>query len=677
MVAKFTEAQVSVVEALADTVVAPLTEQEEVALTSDGHPATVPTDDIASFAKFSGASQVPIILKRLQGLREDKLAGIKHILDLLSTAEGTQILAGKSKAFPTLSREEREAVLLGWKASPFPGELGLYKSLTSVILNTIYRSANCPAYAAMKYDGIDVARSAADYKPANPTERLPMLTPEELAQIPSFDTIIVGSGAGGGVVAAELAAAGQSVLVIEKGRYYHESEFVLTEEQGATLLDNGDPLISENGNVQMLYASVFGGGTTINWSASLKPNHVVREKWAKDFGLPHFLSPQFAADLDRVYQRIGATSSGIKHNKPNQFVIDGCNKTGFTVADVPQNTSGRSHECNHCYYGCKDGVKNGTMNTWLRDAYAHGAKFLDRTRVNCVVVENGKATGVEVFVHGSENKTIVSASRVVISGGTMRTPGILLNSGLTNKHIGRNLRIHPCSFVFGVFDEPVNMDYGSILTTVAMVADDVRLEVPNVHAGALYGILPWSGALKHKQQALKYKYFSPFIILPSEKESTGYVSTNDKGEVSFDYNLVQSDRDRIIEAIDNTVQIACAAGAREIYTIQIGVDPFVFAKDEEIRPDHPRFVKWRQQIRQYGLPDTGVSTILSAHPQGTCRLGVSPEVGATKTTGETWEVENLYVADASLFPTSTGVNPMVTTEAVALYVASNIIKASK
>lgn len=106
------------------------------------------------------------------------------------------------------------------------------------------------------------------------------------------------------------------------------------------------------------------------------------------------------------------------------------------------------------------------MNTWLRDAYQHGARFLDRTKVERVIIENGRAVGVECTAH-YEHKAVIRAEQVVVSGGSLHTPNILARSGLKNKNIGQHLRLHPCSITFGFFDEDINMFEGSIMTAVS------------------------------------------------------------------------------------------------------------------------------------------------------------------------------------------------------------------
>lgn len=190
--------------------------------------------------------------------------------------------------------------------------------------------------------------------------------------------------------------------------------------------------------------------------------------------------------MDRVFERIGASTAGVKHNATNGLLVKGCQYVlfnnhftiivlnakhviralGYHVADIAQNTDGQEHDCNFCFTGCRDGIKNGTMNTWLRDAYQHGARFLDRTKVERVIIENGRAVGVECTAH-YEHKAVIRAEQVVVSGGSLHTPNILARSGLKNKNIGQHLRLHPCSIAFGFFDEDINMYEGSIMTAVS------------------------------------------------------------------------------------------------------------------------------------------------------------------------------------------------------------------
>lgn len=302
----------------------------------------------------------------------------------------------------------------------------------------------------------------------------------------------------------------------------------------------------------------------------------------------------------------------------------------------------------------------------------------DRTKVERVIIENGRAVGVECTAH-YEHKAVIRAEQVVVSGGSLHTPNILARSGLKNKNIGQHLRLHPCSITFGFFDEDINMFEGSIMTAVSNVVENLdgdgygaKIEVPCLHPGSYSTVLPWRGAAHHKSLMMRYRKCCPLLILSRDKDSKGVVRSDDKGNMVVDFDLSAHDRNSILQGIVRTLHILAAAGARELHTGQFGVEPFLFEKNEEPSVDNHRFKAWIEQVVKYGLPKDGAG-IFCAHQMGTCRMGISPKVSVTKPTGETWEVKDLFVADASLFPTASGVNPMITTEALALHVADNIV----
>ncbi|KAI8149186.1 hypothetical protein BJV82DRAFT_590952 [Fennellomyces sp. T-0311] len=673
------EDQMAVFTAAMDTFIAKLNDKEIQELTDKlcGKPNSIHTpEDIREFASHSSSSvknwtAVNAFLHR--ALAADKRQEISMILTLLSMRPGAFVLTGKYQRFQDLPREEREQIICKWKDSYIPQLRLLYKLFFSTTCHPTYGSLESPLHKGMQYP----STCKLPHDSPRP-ERLPMLNINDITPNLKFDVIIVGSGAGGGVTAAELAKAGKSVLVIEKGKYFHEDEMELHEPNAfANMYEYGGFFSTFEGAINVLAGSTFGGGTTVNWSASLKLQHFVREEWAKQ-GLSHFTSPKFARDLDRVFERIGARTDGIKHNGPNALLIKGCQELGYHHADLHQNTGGQSHECGFCYAGCKDGIKNSTMNSWLRDAQAYGAKFLDKTKVTRVVVKDGVATGVECIV-GYKDKVTIRADTVVVAASSLQTPNVLKHSGLTNKNIGQHLKLHPCSISFGFFDEDVNCFEGSIMTAVSNVAENVdgegygaKIEVPCLHPGSYSTVIPWRSAAQHKELMLRYRKCAPILILSRDKDSKGVVREDNNGNLVVDYDLSTHDRESILTGIIRSLKILAAAGARELHTGQYGVDPFVFRQDEESRVDNPRFEEWLEAVRKYGLPTNGAG-IFCAHQMGSCRMGISPKVSVTKPTGETWEVKNLYVGDASLFPTASGVNPMVTTEALALHVADCII----
>jgi choline dehydrogenase-like flavoprotein len=211
----------------------------------------------------------------------------------------------------------------------------------------------------------------------------------------------------------------------------------------------------------VISGSTWGGGGTVNWSASLQTQSGVRQEWASE-GLPFFTSMAFQSSLDRVCSYMGVSTDQIVHNHGNQMIMEGARKLGYTVKPVPQNTGNEKHYCGYCAYGCHTATKRGPAVSTLADAAAAGATFVEGFRVDKVLFEdspnaNGKKVAVGVQgtwtsrdanqgTHGEplvKRSVIIKAKKVVVSCGSLQSPLLLLRSGLRNPNIGRHLYLHP------------------------------------------------------------------------------------------------------------------------------------------------------------------------------------------------------------------------------------------
>lgn len=263
------------------------------------------------------------------------------------------------------------------------------------------------------------------------------------------DVVIVGSGCGGAVCAKNLAEAGHRVIVVERAYNHTTEQFPMTEEAATIhLFDNGGAEMSEDGSIAVVSASTWGGGGTVNWSASLQPQSFVRKDWAENRGLTFFGTAEFQTCLDRVCQRMGVSADHIRQNHGNATLLEGSRKLGYTAKAVPQNTAGTEHYCGHCTLGCCSGEKAGTIVTWLPDAAKAGAEFIEGYTVDKVIFEELKGVKKAVGVQGtwiSRNsrggvegpvsekivrEVVVKAKKVIIAGGSIWSPIILQNSGL-------------------------------------------------------------------------------------------------------------------------------------------------------------------------------------------------------------------------------------------------------
>ncbi|KAK4511725.1 GTPase activating protein [Mucor velutinosus] len=689
---ELSSSQANMLGAIFDTVLAQLTPEEEQAIKQkmQGKEGIyhVSMDQVAAISRLSATSlQIPSVVVDFfsSNVAPDKRADLVRVLDILATRPGSLLLTGYWKPMPELSRQQREDIMLKWKNSSLPSLRNLFKVLSNLCLYNAYSRTHSPLIDSIGHNaanGDAFFENHPDYDPVE-HERIPMMQTEEATRGKlEFDVVVVGSGAGGGVAAAELAKAGYSVLVIEKGKYYHQSEMAHEEETCYTnMYDGGTSTTSTSGSIQCLSGATLGGGTALNYLVSLKPQHFVREEWAKQ-GLSYFASPQFSRDLDKVFGRIGASQENMLETKTNSKFEKGCHELGYHIEKVFVNTGGRAHHCSRCMMGCKSGIKNSTANTWLLDALHHGARFLDRTFVTRVVTNNRgtKAIGVECQIHDAQQPVFIKAKKVIVACGALRTPGLLKSSGLSNSNIGKHLRLQPIMFGFGFFDEAMRQMDGPLISRVCNASDDchgdhygAKIEEGLMLPGGLASKIPWYGAAKHKELMLRHKSVASFVNVVRDKDSVGVVTFDPSSpNPVYEYALSKHDAKSLTVCIQRNMRILAAAGARELYTSQANVEGFAFNDDEESSADNPRFNQWLDRVSKAGI--SAVSTpLVSVHQLGSCRMGTSPKLSVVQPTGETWECKHIYIADGSVFPTAVGVNPMVTIEAIALHVSRNVI----
>jgi choline dehydrogenase-like flavoprotein len=247
----------------------------------------------------------------------------------------------------------------------------------------------------------------------------------------------------------------------------------------------------------------------------------------------------------------------------------------------------------------------------------------------------------------------VRCRAVVAAAGAIETPALLLRSGLANPNVGRWLRLHPATAVFGVFDEEIRPWEG---TLQALYSDQlcfldgdygVKFETVPMHPALLTAALPWESAAEHARLMAALPRLSLVAVIPRDRGS-GRVRIGRDGGAVVTYRLAEDDARRIRAGLDAAARVLAAAGAGEVFTA------------------HARLQRWAN-----GFPadafrfGAGRGALYSFHLMGSARMGASPERAAASPTGEAWDVRNLVVADGSAFPTASGVNPMITIEAIA------------
>ena len=627
---------------------------------------------------------------------------LRLILRLLDTRLGNLVLSGRPVAFRDLSPVARERCLLRWAHSPIPLRRSAFQAFRKLLTFLAYADPGSPGtpnplHAAIGYRP-DRPPVTAERTRVRPIDFDDGESPLTLAA----DVVIVGAGAGGGVIAAEVAAAGRSVVVVEAGPFVDEASLPQDElDAYRRLYLNYGLLTTWDGSVTMLAGTAVGGGTLVNWMTSLATPDHVREEWARDHGIDGIDVAEFDTDLAAIEADLGVAPATTIPPK-DQVILRGAANLGWDAAPTRRNATDCG-DCGSCPFGCPRGTKRSGIRAHLAAAHDAGARIVDRARVTRVIVEAGRATGVIASVLRRDAATgepvlgragdpfrpltrqlTVRAPQVVVAAGALRTPVVLSGSGLDHPAIGRHLRLHPVPVVAGIFDEPIDMWRGTM--QAARSREFIRgahgrrgyvIESAPGHPGLIALALPWDGTDAHAALLGRIRHVAPLIAVTRDG-GEGRVRRTAAGGVRVDYRLDPGGVATLRHALVSMAQLTRAAGARRI--VAVGTPPR-WHDASEAASDTPgesrSFAAFEGALRAFDFaPNRG--SVFSAHQMGSARMGgevrdhvCDPRGRVRRRDGGT--VPGLYVGDGSLFPTALGVNPMITILALGRRVARTVL----
>lgn len=614
------------------------------------------------------------------------------VLTVLNTRAGSLALTGYLTPISSQPVHVRERIIQGWAKARLPPLRTLHRSLTILakqtwvqISPTIRRVIGVPRVPTGMRPGKGFDYEFIQFPPGNEPEVI------------ETDVVVVGSGCGGGVSAKNLAEAGQRVIVVEKAYHWTPDHFPMSEDNGWNhLFMSGAFISSDDTSLSVVAGQAWGGGGTVNWSASLQTQGFVRREWAAK-GLPFFTSAEFQDSLDRVCARMGVSADHIKQNRGNEILLEGARKLGWSHKVVPQNTGGHQHDCGYCTFGCGSCEKQGPAVSYLPDAARAGTQFIEGFHAEKIAFSNqhGKKVASGVLgtwisrdinggVAGSplvRRKVLIKAKRVIVSAGTMQSPLLLLRSGLSNPQIGRNLYVHPVMVLGAIHNEDIKPWEGAILTAVVGEYENldgkghgVKLEATNMIPSSWLMWLDWKSALSYKLDAARLKHMAGYISIARDRDPGRVYPDPVDGRVRFEYSPSKFDKKSILEGLVALAKIQYVEGAKEIFTVLPGMPPFM--RDPSIPStdgiNDARFQAWLDGIRSTGFPKESV--FVSAHQMGTCRMSRLEKDGVVDAEGRVWGTEGVYVADASVFPSASGVNPMVTNMAISDWISRGVAK---
>ena len=490
----------------------------------------------------------------------------------------------------------------------------------------------------------------------------------------SADVCIVGSGAGGSVIAAELQAAGHQVVVLERAGYRNEADFRQLELIGANeLYLHGGLFWSDDGSIGLLAGSTLGGGTVINSMVCLRPPTEIRKEWAA-LGLEGLDGPAFDAHLDAVASRLNVNTEATKPNRTNVMMSEALEARGLSWEVLPRNASPDDDPafCGYCNAGCQQGCKQSALKTYLQDASDAGARVVVDCLVDKVLVDGGRARGVAARARAANGDLVdlrIEAPVVVIAAGGIESPAVLLRSGVGGPAAGSFLRLHPTYFVGGVYDEVVNAWDGQFQAlasfdfTHAVEGSGFLVESVNVSLPFWAGALPFRDGETHKERMLSLRNVASWHAVTHDHGS-GRVLLGGDGEPAVRWQLDDPvDRQLAARLHVELARLHHARGAEEILT---------FHWDDHTWRRGDDFDAYIERLEQASYERTAYS----AHQMGSCRMGSDPATSVADGNGELHDVKGVWIGDASALPTAPGVNPMLTVMAVARRTAHAIAAAA-
>lgn len=590
---------------------------------------------------------------------EDQVEGIRQLLDALH-----------AQGFDDAPQPVREAIVHGFMDSD-PGALAGLSGLRALTFLLFYAlpdpaSGRNPNWEAIGYPGPRTVPPSPEQAP----KTIGVTKPSGDALQLTADVVVIGSGSGGGVIAGKLAGAGQDVVVLEAGGYYNEADFNQLELWAyQNLYRAGGLAQTADGQVALMTGANLGGGSTVNWTNCLRTYDWVREEWEREHGLEGLAGADYDRHLDAVSARIGVTDACSDPNGPNQRLLDGAAALGIDGRAITRNADPDKYDADLAGlmgFGDVTGAKLGTLKTYLQDAADAGARFVVDCRADRVIVEHGRAAGVEATytdpVTGAATQVVVRAPQVVVAAGALDTPALLSRSGIGGPAVGDYLRLHPATAVIGIYGETQKAWWGAPQTALSMeynnLADGYGYLVETSHAspGVTGTSVPWETGEQHKADMARGPVSSALVFLIRDR-GHGRVTVDAAGHPVHTYPFDDAlDLAHFRHGLKTMARMHAAAGASEIITLHR--KPMRWVRDAE------DLDAYAQRIHDAPLSPYEHATF-SLHHMGSARMGNDPKTSVANPWGELHDTPGVWIGDASAFPTASGTNPMLTTMALA------------
>ncbi|MCA9678325.1 MAG: GMC family oxidoreductase, partial [Myxococcales bacterium] len=597
---------------------------------------------------------------KLEGFLAQLPDAARHAAPALLATPAADALVRHPPRFASLTPAARVALIDRWRH----GGLARRSAMRALITPLKVAHFDDPAFYRHLGCVYELQRPAPEAKPAWFRDRVHGAADCDGDLALDCDVVVVGTGAGGAVVAKELAEAGVAVVMLEEGRYFDRSEFNGRpfEMQRAMYRAGGATFAVGNVPIPIPIGQTVGGTTTVNSGTCYRVPDRVLAHWRDDLGLAELTPDALAPHFDKVERILGVADARPEFLGGNARVIQrGCDALGYAHRPLRRNAP----DCDGqgvCCFGCPTDAKRSTNVSYVPMALRAGAELFHGARVERVIVAGGRATGVVARVRGADggsHRVTVHARAVVLACGTLMTPGLLEANGLggASGELGGNLSIHPACGALAEFDERIaGWDGIPQGYSIDEFHDEgILFEGAATPLEYTVSLMPQVGArLVELAEGFDRVASFGFLVADTSRGRVRQVG----GRPVITYVLNDHDVARLKRGVDILARVFFAAGARAVLTPVHGFDELRSAADLD------RFRATRVRASQLELS--------AYHPLGTCRMGVDPARSVVGADHQLHDCAGLYVVDGSAVPSSLGVNPQVTIMALATRAAQLI-----
>lgn len=481
---------------------------------------------------------------------------------------------------------------------------------------------------------------------------------EKLSRTSEYDFLIIGSGAGGGLSAYKLGKKGYKVLVLEAGPFVPTSQVSLDEAKAyPKIYQEAAARKTRDGAINILQGRVVGGSTTVNWTSCFRTPDYTLKAWQEDYGLKELTGENLAPHFEDIEKLIKVSPWEIPPNRNNEILKQGLTALGHEAKVISRNVSG-CQNLGYCGLACPTGAKQSSWRALL--SQSPNVTILSDAFAERLLHRGERVEGVKVFPRGRVTQGLIfRGRRVILSGGAINSPALLMRSHLKHSSmLGKRTFLHPVVLSGAISDDQVEPYYGAPQTLYSdslMEASypeeraGFKLEVPPIHPLLLASVLPFHSDF-HREIMEKLPQMHAMIALQRDgfhpESSGGEVELASNGLPILDYPIKSYHERAFRKALLVMGEAQFAAGMKEVLPIH--------RHAQKVRTSR----ELKQMVKNLSMKANDV-TVVSAHVMGGCLMGSSTEQSVVDTNGRYHQLQNLFVFDGSLFPTSIGTNPMI------------------